>query len=161
MANKPQDFPIYKEIPSDEMTRLVDSYLHGFEIIVNNIFSKQVSSNISCDRVVLTNIIDRVQRRRIYFHIFYNGTQMGDINEASLICFLILKLTPFSHVDIPNANLNVKIAYHFLVDMLSFISGNKKVIDLNAVQKYNLLYAFKYRDLSKEAIMAIAESLIS
>ena len=69
---------------------------------------------------------------------------------------------PFSHNSISNSNLNVKIALNFFVIVLSKIAVKDGIyLKLKKIHKYNLLHAFKYNDLSKEAIMAIAESLIS
>ena len=61
-----------------------------------------------------------------------------------------------------DSKLNVKIGFAFLIATLSFIAmRNKNQLKLSKIQELNLLYALEYRDLSKEAIMAIAESLIS
>ena len=87
---------------------------------------------------------------------------MGELNEACLRCFWILKLNPFTYKDNTGDNIN------FVFAMGIFTRGvtgtaektNKKANFTKEIYN-NLSHAFKYRDLSKEAIMAIAESLIS
>ena len=160
MANKPHEFPKFTNIEPKALDNLAENYITEFKIIIEFIYGKNISINTDCDKEVIKDIITRVEKRRVYFYIFHNGTKMGEINEVALICFWIIKLMPFKHKKIPNSNLNIKIAYNFFIRMLSFANGENKKIDLSAMTNRNLLYAFKYRDLSKEAIMAIAESLI-
>ena len=100
----------------------------------------------------------KIEKRRVYFHI-YHRMEMGEINEGALICFWILKLMPFRHEDITNSLLNTKIAYTVFVNLLKYVaSKTKRHVNVKAMLMNNLLYAFQYRDLSKEAIMALVES---
>ena len=86
---------------------------------------------------------------------------MGELNEGALICFWILKLMPFKHASIPNALLNTKIAYTFFINILYYEAAKKKKrVNIKSKLIENTLYAFQYRDFSKEAIMVLAESLL-
>jgi len=88
---------------------------------------------------------------------------MGERNEGALIYIWILKLMPFRHNIIPNSELNIKIVYTFFMNMLYYEAANSKVkrkVNVKSDLLTNTLYAFAYRDLSKEAIMALAESLL-
>jgi hypothetical protein len=64
-----------------------------------------------------------------------------------------------ANIIIPNALLNTKIAYTLFINMLFYEAAktNRKV-NIKSDLMNNTLYAFQYRDLSKEAIMALAES---
>ena len=77
------------------------------------------------------------------------------------MCFWILKLMPFSHPVIPANELNAKIALYLLNNMLLYYAkkNNKKT---NTTESLNsdIYYSFKYRDISKEAIMVLAKSMI-
>jgi hypothetical protein len=42
----------------------------------------------------INETIDMVQRREIYFHV-YHHIEMGELNEACLNCFWIMKFCPF------------------------------------------------------------------
>ena len=87
---------------------------------------------------------------------------MGELNEACLLCFWILKLSPFSYISNPDYNINFSIAISLFTRGVIFTAkkrGQNPNLNNNVI--LHLTHAFKYRDLSKEAIMAIGESLIS
>ena len=155
MANIPDEFPIFTKLDQRQLTVLcakMKFYLKDFEI-------NHGLSGIYPDPSVLVKTCDRIEKRRIYFHIYYNGCRMGELNEASLMCFWILKLMPFSHKDIPTNELNAKIALYLLYNAVIY-HARKYNKGANVSLSENLYYAFLYRDLSKEAIMALAESMI-
>ena len=83
-------------------------------------------TEITVNPETLYELITRVEKRRIYFHINYNGLKMGELNEGALICFWILKLMPFKHEAIPNALLNTKIAYTFFINILYYEAAKKR-----------------------------------
>jgi hypothetical protein len=157
MANKPQEFPMFT--PPDKGTiesllAKLNSYLSGF-VSASGIF------DLSAHDVVLYDIFERIEKRRIYFHIFYNGCELGELNEGSLMCFWILKLMPFTSSKITTGALNARIALSIFFKTLFYVAKtkNKKVNSTKQITD-DLFYAFRFRDLSKEAIMALAESMI-
>jgi hypothetical protein len=110
---------------------------------------------------VLYEMIERIEKRRIYFYVFYNGTRLGELNEGSLLCFWILKLMPFYHPQIPAYIINANIALAIFVNSLNYYAGLvQKKVNLTDQAVKDLQYAFCFRDLSKEAIMILAENLI-
>ncbi|GHV76907.1 hypothetical protein AGMMS49942_17280 [Spirochaetia bacterium] len=118
-------------------------------------------NDIVTNMEVLLDIFERIEKRRIYFHIFYDGCTLGELNEAALLCFWIVKLNPFSRQNGVANLINAKIALHFLVHVLAYHAAKKgKKINFTDQIADEFLYAFRYRDLSKEAIMALAASLI-
>ena len=160
--NDPEKFPIYSQPDPATMQQLMDK-LQLF--LQNNIATvlqiKNPGEIIACQET-LYEILTRVEQRRVYFHIYY-GKELGERNECALICFWILKLMPFKHDKIPNATLNIRIAYTFFMNMLYYEAAHSKIkrtVNVKSDLLFSTLYAFKYRDLSKEAIMALAESLL-
>jgi len=156
MANIPDEFPIFTKLDKRQVTLLYSKfkyYLNDFEIT-------QEIDNIDQDQSVLIEICERIEKRRIYFHIFYN-CKMGELNEGSLMCFWIIKLMPFKHKSIPANELNSKIALYLLNNLVLYHARkyNKK-INISSSINQNLYYSFRFRDISKEAIMALAESMI-
>ena len=160
--NDPEKFPIYSQPDPATMRRLMDKlqqFLHNITAVLQ---IKSPSEIIACQET-LYEIFTRVEQRRVYFHIYYGGDQLGERNECALICFWILKLMPFKHDTIPNSTLNVQIAYTFFINMLYYEAAHSKIkrkVNIKSDLLFRTLYAFKYRDLSKEAIMALAESLL-
>jgi hypothetical protein len=160
MANRIEEFPIFT--PLDKLTiqnMLVKmaSYLHNISDIIK-IDHKKIATSMD----TMYEIIERIEKRRIYFHIYYNGCKMGELNEGALMCFWIIKLTPFHFDGIPNNILNTKIALCLFLNVLHYHT-QKENIKLNITEKMvnDIYYAFRFRDLSKEAIMILAEGLIN
>jgi len=156
MANSPEEFPVFTKLDKRQVTLLCSKfkfYLKDFEIT-------QEITNIEPEQSVLIEICERIEKRRVYFHIFYN-CKMGELNEGSLMCFWILKLMPFKHLNIPANELNSKIALYLLNNLILYHAKkhNKKVNISNSMNQ-NLYYSFRFRDISKESIMALAESMI-
>ena len=157
---------IFQNIDPEEMDRLVKCHIHDSKFLLKKIYSQDIIDGIMWDESVLKDIITRIEKRRYYFYVFYNRKELGDINESALFCFWVIKLMPFKHLELNNSDLNTKIGYSVLINTINYVIKHdkryrKKILDFNIIAKRNLLYALKYRDLSKEAIMAIAESLVS
>jgi len=157
MANTPDEFPVFTKLDMRQAALLSSKfkfYLKDFE-------AKYGITDIFIKFPAIVEICERIEKRRIYFHIFYNKCKMGELNEGSLMCFWILKLTPFSHNDISSNELNAKIALHLFYRVLLYIARKKgKNVNLAGSLYSSLYYSFRFRDLSKEAIMALAESMI-
>ncbi|GHT37606.1 hypothetical protein FACS189427_10760 [Planctomycetales bacterium] len=110
----------------------------------------------------LIEIVDRVEKRKIYFHIFHNAMKMGELNEMALYCFWVLKLCPFSCVSMQGSAVNslaATILFTVSVEKMAKKKNMSCTITKSSIQ--SLYYVFRYRDLSKESIMALAESYIS
>jgi hypothetical protein len=159
MANKPEEFPIFTSLDKKTVQNMLikmANYLHNIADIIKIDY---ITIDTSMD--IMYEIIERIEKRRVYFHIYYNGCKMGELNEGALMCFWILKLNPFHLTGIANNILNAKIALCLLMNMLHYHTQKEK-IKLNITENIvnDIYYAFRFRDLSKEAIMILAESLI-
>lgn len=159
MACKPCEFPKFTSLDTaiiNELMSKIPLYLQNIRIILNI----NDLNELLIDQEALYEIISRVEKRRVYFHI-YHHIEMGELNEGALICFWILKLMPFKHETISTGLLNAKIANTIFIKMLSYVAlkTNRKV-NIKKDLINNTFYAFRYRDLSKESIMALAESFL-
>ena len=156
MANTPEEFPVFTKLDKRQVTLLCSK----FNFYLKDFKESQGFDYIDHDPVTLSEICDRIERRRIYFHIFYN-CKMGELNEGSLMCFWIIKLMPFSNKKIPTNELNAKIALYLLNNALLYhAKKNNKKVNISEELNKDLYYSFRFRDISKEAIMALAESMI-
>ena len=157
MPYKPKDFPLFSSIPDSEMKQMIKKMSTYFKGLDTFIFVK----DLQVTNEILTEIIERIEKRRVYFHIFYDGCEMGELNEVSLMCFWILKLAPFYSGTIPTSILNAKMAlYLFINAMYAILRKSNKKLHPNPQLFSDLYYAFRFRDLSKEAIMALTSSLV-
>ncbi|MDR1129320.1 MAG: hypothetical protein LBL20_08420 [Treponema sp.] len=156
-TSKPEDFPIFGSLDKQTLKRM----LHQLEGYLRNLSDvlKFDTSTIEISMQVMLEIIERVEKRRVYFHVFYNGCKMGELNEGALFCYWILKLHPFSCPGIYSNVLNAKIALCLFINTIySYSSAKGKIAALSPQYLNDVYYSFRYRDLSKEALMVTIES---
>jgi len=150
-------------------------YLEKHKDLVLNVMKETNISGVYLEAITEKNslireIISRVEKRKVYFHLFHNGLEMGELNESALYCFWILKFQPFKLkrnkiTATRNTNkVNVLIAVHLFLAAVRIAVNKKKGTNcaLNISNEFlkNLAYSFKYQDLSKEAIMGWAKGLL-
>jgi len=164
LSNNPEDFPRFSKLNEEK----IQETLKQVSEFVNKALKtmKVDPAIVHVHKKIMYTIIDRVEKRRVYFHI-YHKSELGELNEGALYCFWILKLNPFYSEEIPNSIINTSIAFYYLIITLqSYIqkdnrkNNKNRSINLNSHIIEDTLYAFRFRDLSKEAIMLYAESLI-
>jgi len=92
MANKTEEFPLFTSLDKTTVQNMlgrIASYLYNISDIIK-IDHKRIETSMD----IMYEIIERIEKRSIYFHIYYNGCKMGELNEGALMCFWIIKLTP-------------------------------------------------------------------
>jgi len=161
-SNKLEHFPIFDPINSATIKEWADKlnkYLHN----VVTTLGLEKSIDFKMCRNTLYEIFERIEKRRIYFHIYHGGMKMGEINEGALLVFWILKLMPFRVRTLDNTVVNTRVAYTVFINLLHYVankSNPKRKVNIKSKLMDETLYAFRYRDLSKEAIMLLAESYL-
>jgi len=159
MANKPADFPVFSYIDK----RTIESMVTKIVKLLGNLSTVLGidTAEIIKSEDVLIEIIERVEKRRIYFHVFYDGCEMGELNKGALLCFWIVKLHPFYHPRIDSNTLNAKIAICLFTNAIYYHSEKtKKERKIPDHFISDLYYSLVYRDISKESLMILAESFV-
>jgi len=174
-SNNLDDFPAFSCISRDAvggMLEKLDELMEGYTDDIG------VVGTIRFSAETLIEILDRIEKRRVYFHVFYKKCKMGELNEGALLSFWIAKLQPFYHIHPDDnlrknsADLNAHIATYIFQKTICLYcerenerrikEGKKKMkereVPPHAVE--SLLYSFTYRDISKESLMLLAESLV-
>ena len=161
-SNNKADFPIFSGVDKTIIHNLTGKLSHYLESNALQVLGINDANEILIDTNVLFEMLNRVEMRKIYFHVFHKGMDMGELNEGCLLCFWILKFMPFKHETISTQTINVKIALCLFLNMLTYVASKRvnKSVNKSTDLVRELSYAFKYRDLSKESLMMIAESLI-
>jgi len=108
----------------------------------------------------IRRIIDLVERRRVYFHVFHS-INMSEWNEAALYCFWIAKLHPYLSKGKQITETNAIIAVRLLYNTVNRFRKKNGKSSVGYPCMPNLIHAFIYRDISKESVMAIFEMLIA
>lgn len=127
---------------------------------------------INIERSYLPLILQRVEKRRQYFHYFHDDMEMNEVKQAALVAYWVLKFRPFSYCSDgrsdPRTESELTEKYKALNERFAFfyiISACLEGANLRGYQYKmpssgmvnEVMYAFKYWDLSKEAIILIAE----
>lgn len=161
----------FKYIPlaNDELQKLWTKHKQVIESFVEE--NAYDSKNIYINEKAVMSIIAKVDQRRKYFQYFH-GLEMSEYKEVALICFWYIKLHPICSVtkdimeeDIAEFNsINEKLAvYYLLVTFKAMLRNKKRSTDLvdSLPNEYikELTYSFTYRDLSKEALILLVESI--
>lgn len=158
-SNSPDDYPIFSNIDKimvDRMAARMINLLSNLSTVLHI-----DTTQIIFSKDILIEIFERIEKRRIYFHVFYKGCKMGELNEGALLCFWITKLQPFYHKDIETIKLNSKIAVCLFTNSIYFYSKETK--QERAIPPHfinDLYYSLLYRDISKESLMILAESFM-
>lgn len=154
---EPKKFPIFGELDSKTMDCKVVDILEPLEYACSKL--GLIWHDIGYDKQSLLGIIDLIERRRVYFWV-YHEIEMGELSEISLLCFWILKFSPFHNIKKPSVNVNLIFTLYLFTNIVTYISSRKgKVPNVTINVFERIVHAFKYQDLSKESIMVLAESL--
>jgi hypothetical protein len=159
MSRPLSDYPVYEPLTKDELRGRLADFFGLFQMYADAL--RIDLADIQCNEDNVMEIVERVDKRKVYFRVFY-GKEMSERNEAALYCFWILKLAPFYNTANKNRRINVSFAAFLFLRMVSYICVKENhAAAITRRYLVDLLYAFAYRDLSKEAIMAIAETFLT
>ena len=82
MANKPEEFPIFTSLDKktiQDMLLKISNYLHNVSDIIK-IDHKEIDTSMD----IMYEIIERIEKRRIYFHIYY-AFRFRDVSKESIM----------------------------------------------------------------------------
>jgi hypothetical protein len=150
-------FKSFEKFSLVEMNAMLDRFYHYYKSVIGLLGVPE--KDVLFQKSVLMEVINRVEKRRVYFKIFYD-CKMSEINEIALFCFWIAKLKPFSHTT--DAVINDKIAVFYFfhrIDKTAQTPPVKKLVITEYLVK-DLSYDLRYRDVSKEALMTLAKALL-
>lgn len=159
----------YNPLKDDELQKLWMKHKNVIEAFITE--NNYNYDNIYINEKSVMAIIAKVDQRRKYFKYFH-GLDMSEYKEVALICFWYIKLHPICSIskdvmqdDIAEFNsINEKLAvYYLLVTLKAILKSEHKSVEvvdsLPAEYIKELTYSFTYRDLSKEALILLVESI--
>lgn len=157
----------YLPLKNEEFQVLWQKHIDVIEGFVQKNHYK--TENLYVDEKTIMEIIGKVDQRKKYFQYFHS-LDMSEFKEVSLICFWYIKLKPIciSNEDLRHKGdfeaINEKLALYYLLStyrrMLKEQKLSTNVLD-NLPSEYlkELIYSFRYRDISKEAFILLVESI--
>jgi len=161
----------YRLIPFEELERERQLLAHK---IINflEIYDHPDSWDISCSRYALWEIIKRVDQRDAYYSYFHDF----DINEkkiACLVAYWILKFRPltvrFNEELLPEFSerkradeINEAFAVYVLLSGLKIYNDTLSIkTAVNFPYYETLMYSFRYRNISIDAMVLLSESIVT
>lgn len=150
---------IYQWIREDEYIEEVknlDILLHDF-CEGSELYSyESIQTNINSIR----DIIVRVHKRKHYFKVFHNCMETSEYKETALYCYWILKLRPLwidKNIE-SSERINEKFALHLYISLLKKYNEDFSETDgINKLHIRELLYSFRFRDITKESMILMLE----
>lgn len=165
---KSEDFK-YKPLEEDELKILWKKHKQIIEAFIE--YNHYDNEKVFIDETAVMAIIAKVHQRGKYFEYFH-GLNMSECKEVALTSFWIIKLRPICAVskevnceDIKVFNaINEKLALYYIIITLQGMLETEQlpIKQLNELpQKYirEIVYSFRYRDISKEALILLVESM--
>lgn len=156
----------YEQPSSDALYEMMADLLDSLEKYIEKQNDIPFES-IAVNQPALAELFVRVDKRKDYFVIYHDETEMNEIKQAALVAYWILKFKPFS-VRTDDLTLRKKysqineafavfVIYSTIKEESKRVKGRKFKISKEYNQK--IMYAFKFWDISKEALILISESL--
>lgn len=114
---------------------------------------------------VLTEVVERVSKRKYYFEVFHGLPHISEYKETALYVFWITKLKPFTVIkeDSPLCvSVNELYAFHIVLSMFEKIKDDRKIRDFSypdPLMLRDFVYGLKYQDLTKESLIMYIEAL--
>lgn len=150
-----------------------DKEISHFDVLISNFVEESGYSldDFAVFETIIFQIITKVDQRKKYF-VFFHHLDISDFKELALYCFWIIKLKPLFLVK-PDAteddklafdSINEKLALYKIINKFKSLAQNdlqrKKIDDFFSKEyMYELVYSFTYRDISKEAMILLVETM--
>lgn len=159
----------YEPLSENELQRLWMKHKCIIETFITN--NKYDVNDIYVDEDTVMSIIVKVHQRRKYFE-YYHGLNMSECKEVALICFWYVKLRPICAVAKEVAEqsqrglntINEKLAVYYMIVTLRGMLEEEKIStqqldDISESYLQELTYSLRYRDLSKEGLILLVETI--
>ena len=154
---------LYKELKETERNTHMELLLKVWDAFLQKNDPSLLPESIFINEYNLIECVERVSKRKFYFKVFHGIEHLAEFKEVALLCFWICKLKPFV-VTKPEsplcASVNELFCVHLVYCMLDACKEHADNFHYpDSITVKNLIYALKYQDLSKEALIQYMECL--
>ena len=153
--------PPVKDVLMEKSNQLVKQFTKYAKSV------KLVPGEVFIQREMLPRIILRVDKRESYFLVFHKGTKINELKQAALMAYWVLKFKPFM-IDSKDpervhkyTRINEGFALFYILGACTRYAKERKLQKRRMTLRLRdeIMYAFTYWDLSKEALILIAETI--
>ncbi len=141
----------------DDFAELLDDYISKIDNLT--------LENLNLHSVLIGEAYSRIDKRRDYFVIYHDDTQMNELKETALLVYWLLKFKPIRITDEKLQKeypyINENFAVFLIYSTIKEETKRKSNMVFGVSKEYTekLSYALKFWDLDKEALMLVMESL--
>lgn len=156
--------PKYEDLSIEETKKNLDRIINLWNAFVNSNDGNLDESNIDINERNLSEVIERVNKRRYHYDIYHNMSELSEIREIALLCYWIVKLKPFTVLDNQSPlrnSANEFFCVYLIMAIIEYLTEKaEKPFEMpsNSLIK-DTVYILKYRDLSKEAIILFVSTI--
>lgn len=156
----------YNRLSEDILYSLLGAVLERFREYLQ-VTEELKTEDVDVNTSLLCEALVRIDKRKDYFLIFHDSTDISEIKETALLAYWLIKLKPF-RVNKDNTamykkyvHINEAFAIFLIYSVVKQESICHKDVEFCITDEYNkkIRYAFCYWDISKEALMLVVESL--
>lgn len=153
----------YEKLDLDALQLVIEKIVDLFNdfLLINdpNLTESDIDINVNN----LQETIERTNKRTYYYAVFHN-INISEIKQCAILCFWFVKLKPFTVLK-ENSELRNDVNEVFSVFCLLALikeivkEQNRKYIKLDDNCIKDMVYAFKYQDITKEAMIIYFEAI--
>lgn len=154
---------VYKELEEDENRAQREFIKRSWSLFLKLNDPALKETDYFINEYNLIEVVERVSKRKYYYKVFHGIEHLSEFKEIALICFWICKLKPFVVLkpdSVLCASTNELFAVHLVLSLLE--ACETKAVNFHYPDKVtlkNIIYALKYQDLTKEALIQYMECL--
>ena len=166
MGKRECGFSLDTKKGEEDHSQLLD-YVNEFLTLISEKYEKDIKGSdgskkkVIVDNYAIINIVDRTHLRKYYYSVFHDIRidKVAENKTIGIFIYWILKFRPLkSEIRIKGYDLNEMFAQYLFGKTLKLYEGEDFVYD-DYMKEYfeEIIYSFKYRDLSKESIILMLE----
>lgn len=154
---------LYMELTVDENLKQRNLLKASWQHFLEQNDPLLTDNDIFINEYNLMEVVERVSKRKYYYKVFHGLDHLSEFKVAALFCFWICKLKPFVVLKPTSplcASVNELFAVHIVISLLEACKGRADAFRYpDKVTVKNIVYALKYQDLTKEALIQYTECL--
>jgi len=156
--------PKYTDLSLEETNDKVQEIIYLWNCFVNANDPDLKENDVDINKRNIMEVVERINKRKYHYDIYHNMHELSEIRETALLCYWLLKLKPFTVLKEDSKIRDKTNEYFCIYNILSIIeyltkkAGKDFKMPEGSFIK-DAVYIFKYRDLSKEAMILFVSSL--
>jgi len=163
---KLQSYKKYEPLTPEEMDIEYDYLMKNWnKFLLKNAPGLQEKVDYYVHKRNLFEVISRLDKRRVYYKVFHDLTEINEFKYIALQCYWINTLKPFMVVNdkssiynSPNEMFSVYLIISMVRSVFQKVFPDKEFIYPSSRRITDMVYNFKYCDLSREATIAFVET---